>query len=242
MMDADDTWKVVLSALSSYLFYRAYNPPHPPMDAKKRDKQVKGAFTSNTSQYFSIMKSHLQLLLGVAEISLIFAKNYPSSSLSTLARSLFLFRNGNPANLHLSTAHVIGGILIIIGGSMRLWAMYTLGRLFSFQVGIQQGHHLITSGPYSIVRHPSYMGMQITHVGYLLWHLSAGSWVRESGLMNSIPGLLVVVAYVAFIVGSAYAITISRMNQEDKMIREGFGKEWEDWAKRVPYKTMPGIY
>ncbi|KAF9043396.1 hypothetical protein BJ165DRAFT_1484730 [Panaeolus papilionaceus] len=120
--------------------------------------------------------------------------------------------------------------------------MRTLGKFFSFQVGIQKNHHLITHGLYSVVRHPSYMGMLFTHVGYLLWHLTPGSWVRESGLMNSTVGMLVVAAYVAFIMGAAYAITIARMRQEDKVIQSQFGKEWEEWAKRVPYKIMPGIY
>lgn len=37
-------------------------------------------------------------------------------------------------------------------------------------------------------------------------------------------------------------VTLGRMKMEDAALRAQFGKEWDDWAKRVPYSVIPGIY
>ena len=33
-----------------------------------------------------------------------------------------------------------------------------------------------------------------------------------------------------------------RMSKEDKALYLLAGKEWEDWAERVPYRLFPSIY
>jgi len=33
-----------------------------------------------------------------------------------------------------------------------------------------------------------------------------------------------------------------RMNKEDAMLEENFGEAWRAWAKRVPYRLVPGVY
>ena len=79
-------------------------------------------------------------------------------------------------------------------------------------------------------------------VGWLPWQLSKGSWIVESGLWNTMLGKLLVVIYF-----SAFNILISvlilvRMSKEDTALRNHFGKKWDDWVKRVPYSTFPGVY
>jgi protein-S-isoprenylcysteine O-methyltransferase Ste14 len=46
----------------------------------------------------------------------------------------------------------------VLGVALRTWAILTLGRLFKFVVVIQDDHHVVDSGPYRFVRHPSYSG------------------------------------------------------------------------------------
>jgi protein-S-isoprenylcysteine O-methyltransferase Ste14 len=36
--------------------------------------------------------------------------------------------------------------------------------------------------------------------------------------------------------------TWRRVPEEDAMMRKQFGQEWERWAARVPYKSIPGVY
>ena len=57
-----------------------------------------------------------------------------------------------------------------------------LGQFFLFEPNIQRGHELIISGPYSVVRHPSYTGLILIFGGLFPWYLSKGSWIIESGL------------------------------------------------------------
>ena len=141
----------------------------------------------------------------------------------------------------MSNAAAIGLTLIILGTWIRLTTYRHLGRFFRFETSIQKGHELIVSGPYSVVRHPSYAGLILLNGGWFLWQLSKGSWIMESGLWNTMLGRLLVIDFsVLKILGPIYLL--SRMPKEDRALRNHFGKEWDDWAKRVPYSIFPGIY
>ena len=52
---------------------------------------------------------------------------------------------------------------------------------------------------------------------------------------------VVAFAYV-LLVATIYSGLISRMAMEDAALRMNFGREWDDWASRVPYKLIPLIY
>ena len=58
------------------------------------------------------------------------------------------------------------GLVMMVGGiAFRIWSIHTLGRFFTATVQVKAGHHIITSGPYHIVRHPSYLGALVAVVG-----------------------------------------------------------------------------
>jgi len=141
----------------------------------------------------------VQFIVCAAEISIILAsdsesKNH-SSLLSKLILSLLVWNGGEPENLHMSNAAAIGLALMILGTWIRLMSYRQLGRFFRFEVSIQKDHELIVSGPYSVVRHPSYTGMILVLGGWFPWQLSKGSWIMESGLWNTMLGRLLVVIY-----------------------------------------------
>ena len=52
-----------------------------------------------------------------------------------------------------------------------------MGRLFTVERSIRKDHLRVTSGPYAIVRHPSYTGLLIVYIGMILIH---GTKVRIS--------------------------------------------------------------
>jgi protein-S-isoprenylcysteine O-methyltransferase Ste14 len=62
----------------------------------------------------------------------------------------------------------VGLALLTLGGALRLAAVFVLGRRFSGLVAIQEGHSLQTGGLYRHLRHPSYAGMLLYMVGYVL--------------------------------------------------------------------------
>jgi protein-S-isoprenylcysteine O-methyltransferase Ste14 len=49
--------------------------------------------------------------------------------------------------------------LTLAGFAFCWWARLTLGRLWSGSVERKEGHHVIDTGPYALVRHPIYTGL-----------------------------------------------------------------------------------
>ena len=59
-------------------------------------------------------------------------------------------------------------VVFTAGGAVRLWPVFVLGRRFSGLVAIQPGHTLVTTGIYRIIRHPSYLGLLVSSLGWAL--------------------------------------------------------------------------
>ena len=72
-----------------------------------------------------------------------------------------------------------GVVLFTIGGALRIYPVFVLGRRFSGLVAIQPGHALVTSGVYGVIRHPSYLGLLIKSLGWcdaqIPDHVTAGT-------------------------------------------------------------------
>jgi protein-S-isoprenylcysteine O-methyltransferase Ste14 len=120
----------------------------------------------------------------------------------------------------------IGASVFAIGVAIfSVWltttAVKTLGKEWSLTARLVEGHKLATSGPYAYVRHPIYSGM----LGMLVaTGLAVSHWAAL------LAGLVV------FFVG-----TIIRVRSEEKLLREAFGDEFENYARRVP-AIVPGVY
>jgi len=197
--------------------------------------------TPTYTQWGTFIFRTLQLVVAVAEISTIMASN-PSSPLSKLNSSLVVWSDGKPDNLRMSNAATIGLTLMVLGTWIRLITYRHLGRFFRFEASIQKDHELIVSGPYSIVRHPSYTGLMLVFMGWFPWHMSQGSWVMESGLWDTMLGRTLVVFYFSTAIFVTSFLVLERMSKEDRALRNQFGTKWDDWAKRVPHSIFPGIY
>jgi protein-S-isoprenylcysteine O-methyltransferase Ste14 len=181
-------------------------------------------------------------MAGIAEIATILAWNFRSSDFSQSTLSLLVMKGGRPERLQLTPIIALGGIMIVIGSLIRLVTYRYLGEFFRFEASIQRNHKLVTGGPYSIVRHPGYTGLLISYSGWFLWQFWEGSWIRESGLWDTAQGKVATLSYaIIMILGSLYLV-LSRMSNEDEALRKQFGKQWEDWAKKVSYYILPGIY
>jgi steroid 5-alpha reductase family enzyme len=95
-----------------------------------------------------------------------------------------------------------------------LAAVRALGRQWALEARVIEGHELIKKGPYSVVRNPIYLGM----FGLLV----------ATGLAISRWEALVA-AVVLFLAGNEI-----RIRSEEKLLREAFGAQFEDYARRVP--------
>jgi protein-S-isoprenylcysteine O-methyltransferase Ste14 len=112
-------------------------------------------------------------------------------------------------------AVTVAAILIAVAS---VWlcqaAVRALGKQWTYRARVIEGHELITSGPYSLVRNPIYLGM----FGMLIaTGLAVGIW----------PVLLAAIAI--FLAGTAI-----RIRSEETLLREAFGALFEDYARRVP--------
>ena len=114
----------------------------------------------------------------------------------------------------------IGVLLFAGGGALRTWPVFMLGHRFSGLVAIQPGHTLVTAGPYSIIRHPSYLGLSISALGWALAFRS-GVGVLLAALL--IPPLL------------------SRIRAEEALLYSQFGAEYEAYRRRT-WRLIPGLF
>jgi protein-S-isoprenylcysteine O-methyltransferase Ste14 len=114
----------------------------------------------------------------------------------------------------------LGVVLFAVGCALRLWPVFVLGHRFSGLVAIQQNHQLVTAGLYSIIRHPSYLGLLIGEAG---WSLA----------FRSIVGLLLTALTVP--------VLIARMNAEEALLAQHFGAEYEAHKRRTR-RLLPAVY
>ncbi|GJE91541.1 isoprenylcysteine carboxylmethyltransferase family protein [Phanerochaete sordida] len=141
----------------------------------------------------------------------------------------------------LSYELLLGFGLLAIGTIIRILSYRALDRFFTFYLAIREGHRLVTTGPYSIVRHPSYTGGYLGVIGLSLIHLGPGSTFAELHLWYTTLGRIAGMCQCAAVFYVVWTIYV-RMPKEDAVLRERFGDEWQAWAKRTPYKLLPGVY
>lgn len=116
---------------------------------------------------------------------------------------------------------IISGTLAIASVWLGLSAVKTLGKQWNIKAQIIEGHELITTGPYKIVRHPIYsalFGLLIV-TGYSITQLWA-----------------FIIAIVLYFIG-----TIFRTRVEEQLLIQHFGDQYEKYKKKVP-ALIPFIF
>jgi protein-S-isoprenylcysteine O-methyltransferase Ste14 len=114
----------------------------------------------------------------------------------------------------------LGVFLFAAGGILRILPVFVLGNRFSGLVAIQPGHTLVTGGLYGMIRHPSYLGLLISSLGWVL--------AFRSGV-GVLLTLLLVVPIVA------------RIRSEERLLQEQFGSEYDAYRARTS-RLIPGVY
>jgi protein-S-isoprenylcysteine O-methyltransferase Ste14 len=120
-----------------------------------------------------------------------------------------------------SVVNVIGVIGLVLGYVFSSWAPIE-NRFFSGTVRIQseRGHHVVSSGPYRIVRHPGYAGALL---GYLFIPLMLDS------LWAFVPAILTCL------------ILVIRTALEDRTLQEEL-PGYKEYARNTRYRLLPGIW
>jgi protein-S-isoprenylcysteine O-methyltransferase Ste14 len=114
----------------------------------------------------------------------------------------------------------LGIALFAAGGALRIWPVFVLGHRFSGLVAIQPGHTLVTTGVYGVIRHPSYLGLLVSSLG---WALAFRSGVGVLLVALLLPPLM------------------ARIDAEERLLRAQFGAEYDAYCRRTS-RLIPGIY
>jgi protein-S-isoprenylcysteine O-methyltransferase Ste14 len=111
---------------------------------------------------------------------------------------------------------ITASALVMIGNIFAVIVLTRLGRSFSI---VPEARKLVTTGPYSIVRHPLYLAEAVATLGALISFLS--------------PAALVLVV-------TQFALQLARIRYEERVLRATF-PEYDEYAKRT-WRLIPGIY
>jgi protein-S-isoprenylcysteine O-methyltransferase Ste14 len=110
------------------------------------------------------------------------------------------------------------GLALVIAGRLALGRDYFVSTTRGAQ--LFAGHRLVTHGPYARVRHPMYLGLILASLGGLLIYRT---WTWVLAALNT-PALML------------------RARREEQVLSAEFGADWQNYAGRVRFRLLPGIW
>lgn len=116
------------------------------------------------------------------------------------------------ARLVFGGARFAGIALAAAGFSFCVWARVHLGRYWSAEITLKEGHQLIRTGPYALARHPIYTGFLAAILG------TAVAGGRAAGLL-------------AFLI--AVATYLRKLRREEAGLLEKFGGDYRRYMDEV---------
>jgi protein-S-isoprenylcysteine O-methyltransferase Ste14 len=122
---------------------------------------------------------------------------------------------------HWNTYFAVGAVLVVIGLIIRIRSMLILRQYFTYSVAKVEGHKLIETGLYKIIRHPGYLGQLLIFLGI---STSLSNWL-------SILAMMIPVA-----IGYVYRIGV-----EEIFMTEQLGQGYLNYQKRTK-RIVPLIY
>lgn len=110
-----------------------------------------------------------------------------------------------------TATRAIAVLLCASGFAFAIWARRRLGRNWSGQPSLKEGHELVISGPYRFVRHPIYSGILAAMFGTAL--INDALWLVAAGLFC--------------------ALFISRAREEERLMLRQFPGEYPAYRRRT---------
>jgi len=116
---------------------------------------------------------------------------------------------------------MVTALLALVSYRLARASVRSLGKQWSYQARLVDGHRLVTAGPYRWMRHPIYAST----LGYLI-----ATGLDLSRLAGLATGLLL-----------SMLGTLIRTRSEERLLRSHFGPQYEEYARRVP-PILPRIF
>lgn len=118
-----------------------------------------------------------------------------------------------------SGQRIVGTGVILIGAALIAWAVFHF-RSWRFRAALSKGHQLATGGPFSLLRHPIYMGLDLLALGSAIWVPTPALWA----------------ACLLMFIGSDL-----RGRAEERILDQAFGDSYRDYCRRTK-RFVPGLY
>jgi protein-S-isoprenylcysteine O-methyltransferase Ste14 len=128
-----------------------------------------------------------------------------------------VFRVGMPAVLPFVKA--LGMLLILVGGAVMCWARLSFAS-WRFRAQLDAGHQLATSGPFRLIRHPIYTGLDLLALGTALWVPTTLVWLG------------------AVLMAGAGEL---RARAEEVLLERAFGETYRNYRRQTK-RFIPGVY
>jgi protein-S-isoprenylcysteine O-methyltransferase len=136
--------------------------------------------------------------------------------------TFYLWGTRDPPGPQLGEWALWVGAAVALGGiALRIWSVATLGRYFTYVVKVTGDQPVIETGPYRLLRHPSYAGALLTAIGI---------------------GLSLRFALAPLILGAIQLVAYSiRMGVEERALAEGIGEPYRAYMRRTK-RIVPHIW
>lgn len=142
--------------------------------------------------------------------------------MASIATGVYVALHWRSARLpHWDWIAIVAVVLFVTGLFVRWWAIVVLGPFFTVDVQIAKDHELVETGPFRLVRHPSYTGVMLAFVGFAL---TLENWAA----------LLIVVVPI-------FTAFIHRMNVEEEALLAGLGQRYSVYMTRTR-RLVPFVY
>ncbi len=121
------------------------------------------------------------------------------------------------------TPLTVAALSVAVSGlALRTWAVFTLGRFFTMEIAVTDAQAVISSGPFAVVRHPSYLGAFFLYLGTALF---LHAWVSAALAVVALP--------MAF---------VRRIRTEEEMLIGTLGQTYTAYREKVTARLLPGIW
>jgi protein-S-isoprenylcysteine O-methyltransferase Ste14 len=111
-----------------------------------------------------------------------------------------------------AVAFAVGVAVMVAGVALRTWSFLALGQYFTAVIKVSPDQHVVTSGPYRLLRHPGYAGGMLAEVGMAV---TSANWVT-----------------VAVFAAAWVAIIAWRIHIEETALLSALGGTYRSYASR----------
>jgi protein-S-isoprenylcysteine O-methyltransferase Ste14 len=113
----------------------------------------------------------------------------------------------------------VGAVVILLGAALCCWAVLAF-RSWRFRAKLEVGHQLATGGPFRLLRHPIYAGLDLLALGSAIWAPTPILWI----------------GFALIALGSDL-----RARSEETLLANAFGQVYQEYRGRTR-RFIPGIY